>query len=666
MISYRREIDGLRALAVLPVILFHAGFDTFSGGYVGVDIFFVISGYLITSIILTEKEAGTFSLLQFYERRARRILPALFFVMAACIPFAWFLLVPSDLKDFFQSLAAVSIFGSNILFYSESGYFDTAAELKPLLHTWSLAVEEQYYVLFPLFMLVMWRFAKRWTVVTLAIMASLSFILAQWGSYNQPEATFFLLPTRGWEIAIGSLIAFYFARYPNMHLDKRVQETGSLIGLSLILYAVFAYSKATPFPSAYALLPTLGTALIIVCTSPSTLVGRLLTTKAFVGVGLISYSAYLWHQPLFSFARHVSDGEPETPIFTLLIFSSLTLAFITWKYIEIPFRGLNTINRIRIFFYGISASLFFLAIGLFGVFFNNKFEDLWLSRVSVDQQLFYSQLLKSKTNTSESLTTTDAMINSEECRFRVNTLDSNLSKKLLTCSKKYGGGVLILGDSHAIDLYGAVESRFRNDFLIGISSGGCRPHTPKPECQYDAVKDFVKMHPNVFNHIIYEQAGFYLLLDQKGRKGTRRMFSDLDYNSSIDWITIDEEHIDATTKYLIELSANVPITWFLPRIEPHISRNILMRKGCPYNYTLRSGLKEVFEKLELAVVENVAKNNSIRINLISQNNLFRFNFPEDFASCEGVFWRDGDHFSTSGKERFGKRLPDNFLSFSSN
>jgi peptidoglycan/LPS O-acetylase OafA/YrhL len=284
MFGHRREIDGLRALAVVPVILFHAGFEAFSGGFVGVDVFFVISGYLITSIILEQKALGTFSLLDFYERRARRILPALFLIMAVSIPFAWLWLMPSDMKDFSQSLVAVSVFASNILFSQEIGYFNTAAELKPLLHTWSLAVEEQYYVLFPLFMLVMWRFAKRLTVATLVVITALSFALAQWGAYNKPAATFFLLPSRGWEIAIGALVAFYFARYQKLQLQKPLQEAFSLIGLTLILYAVFAYSKATPFPSAYALVPTLGTALIILCTTPSTIVGRILASKGFVGV----------------------------------------------------------------------------------------------------------------------------------------------------------------------------------------------------------------------------------------------------------------------------------------------------------------------------------------------------------------------------------------------
>jgi peptidoglycan/LPS O-acetylase OafA/YrhL len=181
--DYRREIDGLRALAVLPVILFHAGFDSFSGGFVGVDVFFVISGYLITTIILSELEEGTFSIVNFYERRARRILPALFLVILVCIPFAWLWLLPIDMKDFSRSLVAVSFFASNILFWRESGYFDTAAELKPLLHTWSLALEKQFYVLFPLILILFWKIGKRWILVLLGLVCFDDLVLAGWVTY---------------------------------------------------------------------------------------------------------------------------------------------------------------------------------------------------------------------------------------------------------------------------------------------------------------------------------------------------------------------------------------------------------------------------------------------------------------------------------------------------
>ena len=194
--NYRREIDGLRAVAVLPVILFHAGFPLFGGGFVGVDVFFVISGFLITGIIVEEMRHGRFSLLNFYERRARRILPALFLVMAASLPAAWMLLSPKDLQDFAQSLVAIGLFASNFLFWQESGYFDTEAELKPMLHTWSLAVEEQYYVIFPLMILVCWRLGPARLFALLATLAAASLALSQWQVQTQPITAFFLLPSR--------------------------------------------------------------------------------------------------------------------------------------------------------------------------------------------------------------------------------------------------------------------------------------------------------------------------------------------------------------------------------------------------------------------------------------------------------------------------------------
>lgn len=371
--KYRPEIDGLRTLAVIPVILFHAGFKRFSGGFVGVDIFFVISGYLITTIILAELEAGKFSIINFYERRARRILPALFLVMAVCMPFAWLWLLPSDMEDFSQSVAAVSAFASNILFWRESGYFETTAELKPLLHTWSLAVEEQFYVLFPLFLMLTWRLGKKCIVTTLAVVAVASLIAAHWGAFNKPPFTFFMLPTRGWELMIGSFIAFHFSSQHRFVQNNKINQSLSAVGLLLIIYSIFAFSERTPFPSLYALLPTIGAALIILFAIPNTLVGALLSSKAFVGIGLISYSAYLWHQPLFAFARHRSLHEPNLLVFAMLSVVALVLAYFSWRFVEQPFRRKTVINRTAVFTFALVGSTAFFALGLMGHFTNGYF-----------------------------------------------------------------------------------------------------------------------------------------------------------------------------------------------------------------------------------------------------------------------------------------------------
>jgi peptidoglycan/LPS O-acetylase OafA/YrhL len=364
--DYRREIDGLRAFAVLPVILFHAGFETFSGGFVGVDVFFAISGYLITTIILAELEQGKFSIINFYERRARRILPALFLVILVCIPFAWFWLLPSDMKDFSESLAAVSVFASNIFFWRESGYFDTAAELKPLVHTWSLAVEEQYYVLFPLFLMLFWKLGKRWILVTLGLVFVASLAVAQWAAYANPAAAFYLLPTRGWELLIGAFAAFYLSQPNRKNFGKGLSEFGGWLGVALILYAIFAYSKTTPFPGFFALVPTIGAVLIILFATQQNTVGKFVGNKAFVAVGLISYSAYLWHQPLFAFARHQSSNDPSQIILGLLSFLAIFLGYLSWKFVEGPFRKRGFISRSKVFLLSFFVTVVILVIGIIG------------------------------------------------------------------------------------------------------------------------------------------------------------------------------------------------------------------------------------------------------------------------------------------------------------
>jgi peptidoglycan/LPS O-acetylase OafA/YrhL len=448
MFNYRREIDGLRALAVVPVILFHAGFETFSGGFVGVDVFFVISGYLITSIILTQKSSGTFSLSSFYERRARRILPPLFLVMIFCILFSWLWLMPNYMKDFSKSLVASSVFVSNILFWQQSSYFDLAEELKPLLHTWSLSVEVQYYLFFPLFILIMWRFTKLSTVVSIVFITVLSFGLAQWGVYNKPEAAFFLLLTRAWEFTIGVLVAFYFVCYPKMQLNRQVQEIGSLIGVIFILYAVFDYSKKTPFPSVYTLAPVLGTAFIIIYATPSTLVGRVLSTKFFVGAGLISYSAYLWHHSLFVFAR-IIFGQIQIIGFVLLFTLTFIIAYFTYKYVELPFRKnkLNFFNNFS-FIFLLFLLIFFILFGLYGYFTNG------IERRLSPNEFNFSQTLKRSTEINCSLSIRDCV-----------TKASNAPS------------VLLLGDSNAYhfstSLKEASETSGFNYYQL--TKGGCLP-----------------------------------------------------------------------------------------------------------------------------------------------------------------------------------------------
>ena len=334
--NYRADIDGLRAVAVLAVVLFHADFTLFSGGFVGVDIFFVISGYLITGIIIAELRAGRFSLARFYERRIRRIFPALFTMIACSTVAALFLFMPTELKDYSQSLAAAALSLSNVLFWSEAGYFDAPAELKPLLHTWSLAVEEQFYFFLPLLLLFVFRYLKGRVLAACTAIAAVSFLVGVWQVRADPSGAFFLLPARAWELLLGALLAVGLLR-PLQYRPAR--ELLAVLGAALILWSIFAYDDATIFPGPAALLPCLGAlAIIHAGAGGRTWVGRALSTRPAVFIGLISYSLYLWHWPVMVFAKYYAIDQLEPVQMALVLVLALVLAIASWRFIETPFR----------------------------------------------------------------------------------------------------------------------------------------------------------------------------------------------------------------------------------------------------------------------------------------------------------------------------------------
>jgi peptidoglycan/LPS O-acetylase OafA/YrhL len=338
MLRYRTDIDGLRAVAVVPVVMFHAGINGFGGGFVGVDVFFVVSGYLITSLIVQNLERGDFSILSFYERRARRILPALIAVVAVSSVFALLFFLPRELADFGASVAATAAFASNILFWQESGnYFDIHSDLKPLLHTWSLAVEEQFYIAFPLFLILCHRFfGRRWATCMLPILVA-SFVLSAWGAVYKPNSTFYLAPTRAWELLLGALLA---VRAVPPITNRAVREVVGVAGLALITYSVVALSEDVPFPGVNALFPCLGAGLIIWAGEHGrTITQRILSAPLLVAVGLLSYSIYLWHWPALVFTKYIAMRNLTSLELTLLLLAVAAVSYLSWRYIETPIRS---------------------------------------------------------------------------------------------------------------------------------------------------------------------------------------------------------------------------------------------------------------------------------------------------------------------------------------
>lgn len=363
--QYRPDIDGLRAVAVLPVVLFHAGSQTFSGGFVGVDIFFVISGYLIGGIIAEEIRQGRFTILNFYERRIRRLFPALFTVIACSAVVASFVFMPADFRDFGESAAAATLFVANILFWQEAGYFDTPAAVKPLLHTWSLSVEEQFYLVFPLFMIIVHRWLKgRWVQWLLPVLV-LSFALSAWGAIHKPSSTFYLAPTRAWELLTGVLLALGLLA----PIGRRwLREALALAGVALIAWAVLRFDAHTAFPGVNALFPVLGAALLIHTGCPDTgmggtIVSRLLSWQPLVLTGLISYSLYLWHWPLIVFAGYINIHPLSNLQMSLVVLLSIGLAVLSWRYVERPFRSRTRITARPLFAGAVTAMAVLVVIG---------------------------------------------------------------------------------------------------------------------------------------------------------------------------------------------------------------------------------------------------------------------------------------------------------------
>ncbi|CAM3839946.1 acyltransferase family protein [Litorimonas haliclonae] len=463
-IKYRPEIDGLRAIAVAAVVIYHAEFtifdiDLFPGGFLGVDVFFVISGFLITSIIAREvEETNKFNYLRFYERRVRRILPALLLIMLISIPFAWFTMHPKALYEFSGSILSSLFFSSNIWFWLENSYTAQASQLKPFLHTWSLSVEEQFYLLFPLLMLLGWRYTKKYIFHLFALVFIVSLIYSELLSQSYTNANFFLLPSRAWELCAGSLLAYI--KLNDENLSYRLIKFLPGIGLLMLVVSFLVFTENTPHPSKYTLLPVIGTCLIILFARRNELVTRLLSTPIFIILGLLSYSFYLWHFPVFSFAKIIL-GNLSTAEKLVLILISLILSYLTYYLIEQPFRRkFITPNRI---FYPIVLSLLSLIFIInFGIFFLElkpaKFRKL---ESTIDFTYDYRAVYREGT-----------------CF--LSPADMNAGTHFENCAiEGYNSNnveIMLWGDSHAAHLYPGIQKRYGGSYnIIQRTASLCAP-----------------------------------------------------------------------------------------------------------------------------------------------------------------------------------------------
>jgi peptidoglycan/LPS O-acetylase OafA/YrhL len=369
---YRADIDGLRALAVIPVILFHCEVAGWQGGFVGVDVFFVISGFLITSILQREIEISRFSIVAFYERRIRRIVPALAAVLVFTAAVMPFFLLPNDLKDFGRSVFATVTFSSNVYFFIRGDYFDTAAEFMPLLHTWSLAVEEQYYIFFPLLLALLARRSRRATLIVLAAITVLSFAFCLYQTALAPRAAFFLPFGRIWELLLGSILAVA----PRTLRERMRHAAVGWTGIMLIAVAIATLNEETRFPGPAALLPCMGAVFVLGCGTGTA--ARWLGCGPLRGIGLISYSLYLWHWPLLAGTRYLYGPDLSATAIGVVIAATFAAAYLSWRFVEAPWRRRSSYwNRPRIFLVAATVGVALAAVGLLCARFNgaNRFSE---------------------------------------------------------------------------------------------------------------------------------------------------------------------------------------------------------------------------------------------------------------------------------------------------
>lgn len=460
MVKYRADIDGLRALAVLAVVFFHAGFPYVEGGYVGVDIFFVISGYLITRIIAGEIAEGRFSLARFYERRIRRIFPALFAVLAATWCVSLYLLTPLDFEEFSASVIAAALSVSNIYFWQTMDYFAGPADSKPLLHTWSLGVEEQFYILFPFVLLAVFRWCRRHVLWVVVLGGLASFALSALLSERLGSAAFYLLPFRGWELMIGSVLAL--TPPEKLPQSRWLREAMAVGGLGMIAFAVLSFSEDTVFPGSAAAVPALGAGLLIA--SRGARVNTLLTWRPLVGIGLISYSLYLWHWPIMVYTKYYALSALDMWDSTTMVAASIALAYASWRWVEQPFRHGGTASRVHVLYGGIAAMALASLIAASGII-TQGFPQRYPLEVRD-----YAQRYDPKLH--------DVIYQRATCFLDVTKQQAAEDYDKALCasysSLENGIKVLIVGDSFAAHLFPGL-SEFKDFQVRQYSSIGCRP-----------------------------------------------------------------------------------------------------------------------------------------------------------------------------------------------
>jgi len=631
-LNYRPEIDGLRAIAVLAVIFYHAQItildhQPFQGGFIGVDIFFVISGYLITSIILKELiTTGTFSFKYFYERRIRRILPALQLIMLVSFPFAWSYIIPGSFIDFSKSILYSLGFSSNFYFhFTGQQYGAESGLLKPFLHTWSLSVEEQYYILFPIILLITFKYLRKYLGLILILGFVISLIFTDWSIKNHPSETFYFLHTRIWELLAGSILAYFEIQLGRRSENRILNLLLPSVGILLIGHSIFLFNDKMFHPSFYTLSPIIGVCLVVWFAGTNELITKILSSKLFVGTGLISYSLYLWHYPIFAFYR-IKNFTPSEFDKIELIFLTFVLSIISYFFVERPFRNKKFNFKKIIYILGFS---FFIILSMnLIVIFNKGYE----TRFSFSNKPYY---IKSK-------------------EFEVNYNYDDYSNKK---------NALIVGNSHGEDTLKILSlTNLKDKIYFNLASPKIRKDDYNFQIEYllkfleenKAKIDYYDK--NWLDHLAkqYANADLIILTSDYSEKDLKIL------DKLIQLLKLDNKKVMIFNN---ALEIKQQSSYNLNRFDYYIYKH----RKLPKNKELKQIEKKMFEDIDNTIeinmkIKKIAQKNNIY--LIEREKIFcdlvKKKCPAVTDSGYKIYW-DYSHITNEGAKYFAKKIQNNKL-----
>jgi len=632
--SYRPDIDGLRAVAILLVLIYHCFPNFLKAGFIGVDIFFVISGYLISHIVFKNLEKNTFSFKEFYLRRIKRIFPVLIIVLISCLVFGWFFLYPEEYQELATQSSSSAIFLGNFELLRESGYFDNAAETKPLLHLWSLSIEEQFYIFWPLLLFLSFKKKYNFLLITCSI-AILSFLANILIIKNHPDAAFYLPICRFWEIMIGGVLAYLQLHQKQLNPKNllisfilKPNNSKAIAGFLLIVLSLFLIDRHQQFPGYLALLPCFGAFLIIASGSQSWINRHLLANKLMVGIGLISYPLYLWHWPLISFATIIKGKSPRPELLAGLMFLSFILAYLSYKFIETPIRTTKKVKKTIMILISIVVIIFISGVVII------KMKGIE-GRTNSKKHLLIRTMNRGQATDQDCLSKYREIKDTTYCR-----ISGAGTKK-----------IFIIGDSHSQAIFNGYSQTLNstNYQLTQIANSGCPFYTPNKDSDGKPIANGQDIAS--CNKFFYQVIGIILK-----EKPAKILFA----NNGWVYRQADfEAGMEATLRMIPQ---EIPIIYFrqIPKL-PFSTLSCISRSPSqelelkPCSFPKQLYTQQITNYLP--IINRLVKTYPNFTSLDSSDAICDSKLCFGFSNQEFLYSRDGAHLSVSGGALIAKKFP---------